>query len=548
MKKLYNLFIIFISILSVIFLNACRINIKNNDIVILYTNDIHCAIDENIGYSSLKAFKNEIKTKTDYVTLVDLGDAIQGSFVGSVSNGEYIVEIMNECEYDMFVLGNHEFDYGMDKLSDNLKAFKGTTLACNFKYTGSGEDKFGMVEPYKIIEYGNKKIGYIGVATPDSITSSTPEYFMEDNELVYSFTGEYETNETNFYKLVQDTIDEVHTYNVDYCILLTHLGDKKTFAPYDSISLISNTSGVDAVLDGHAHSEIASKDIKNKDGKKVTLSSAGTKLNKIGELVISSDGKIKTDLVSKYNKKDSKVDSFIESIMSQYEEQLNTVISHTNYDLKIKDALGLRLVRQRETNLGDLIADAYRIMTGADVGIQNGGGVRTDIKKGNITYKNVYDVLPFGNQIIVVNVTGQQILDILEFSVKDVTRDYVLNFSEFGGFLQVSGLTFDVNTSVKSPVVLNNDKTFKKIEGNRRISNVKVLENDSYVDLDINKTYTLAGNNYSILEGGDGNTILSGVKKANSFNQIDYQVLIDYIQSLKSLNEYKDEQDRINIK
>ncbi len=548
MKKLINLFIIIISILSFTCLTACRKNIKENDIVVIYTNDVHCAIDENIGYSSLKAFKDEVKSKTDYVTMVDLGDAVQGSFIGSISSGEYIMDIMNECEYDMFILGNHEFDYGMDKLAGNLNKFKGTTLACNFKYTGSDENKLDMVKPYKIVEYGDKKIGYIGVATPKSITSSTPANFMEGDEFVYSFYGDYETNETNFYKLVQETIDEVHTYNVDYCILLTHLGDKNAFAPYDSVSLINNTNGVDAVLDGHAHSEIASKDVKNKNGEKVILSSTGTKLKHIGELVIGSDGKITTSFVSNYNKKDSKVDTLIESIMGQYEEQLNVVISYTNYDLKIKDAVGLRLVRQRETNLGDLVADAYRVMTGADIGIQNGGGVRVDIKKGDITYKNVYDVLPFGNQIIVVNVTGQQILDILEFSVKNVTRDYVLNFSEFGGFLQVSGLTFDVNTSINSPVVLKNDNTFNKIEGDRRVSNVKVLENGTYVDIDVNKTYTLAGSNYVILEGGDGNTILSGVERANSFDQVDYQVFVDYLLSLSSLDEYKSEQDRINVK
>lgn len=548
MKKLVNLFIFFISLISLMCLSACSRNIKNGDIAILYTNDVHCAIEDNIGYASLKAFKDEVKSKTDYVSLIDLGDAIQGSFVGSISKGKYIIDIMNECEYDMFVLGNHEFDYGMDALSDNINSFKGTTLSCNFEYIGSGDNKFENVKPYEIVSYGDTKIGYIGVSTPLSITSSTPTNFMENDEFAYSFTNDYEMNEENFIKLVQETIDEVHTYNVDYCILLTHLGDKSSSEPYDSINLINKTNGVDVVLDGHSHSVIPSKDVKNKDGKRVLLSSTGTKFKNIGELIISSNGKIKTSLVSRYNKKDSKVNELIKTIMNYYESELNKVVSNTKYDLRISDIAGIRMVRQRETNLGDLVADSYRIMTGADVAIQNGGGVRVDINKGDITYKNIYDVLPFGNQIIVVKVTGQQILDILEFGVKNVTNNYVLKFSEFGGFLQVSGITFDVNTSIDSPVVLKKDNTFDKFEGERRVSNVKVLENGTYVNIDIGKTYTLAGTNYVILEGGDGNTILSNCAKANSFDQVDYQVLVDYILSLDSLDEYKDAQDRINIK
>lgn len=159
------------------------------DIVVLYTNDIHCGFEDHIGYAGLAAYRNSVAKKTPYVTLVDLGDAIQGDVIGTVSKGEYIIDMMNEVGYDLAILGNHEFDYGIDRLRELIDQSEATYLGCNLTYTGSGENKLSAVKPYEILSYGNTDVAYIGVTTPETTTSSTPSYFQENGEFVYGFTG-----------------------------------------------------------------------------------------------------------------------------------------------------------------------------------------------------------------------------------------------------------------------------------------------------------------------------------------------------------------------
>ena len=155
------------------------------EIAILYTNDVHCGIEDNIGYAGLAAYIKEAEALYEYVTLADCGDAIQGDFVGTVSNGEYIVDIMNELEYDFAVLGNHEFDYGMEQLSSLIEKSNAQYLGCNISYTGKNTNLLEAVKPYEIVEYGDTKVAFIGITTPESYTKSTPSYFMENGEYVY---------------------------------------------------------------------------------------------------------------------------------------------------------------------------------------------------------------------------------------------------------------------------------------------------------------------------------------------------------------------------
>lgn len=133
------------------------------DIVILFTNDVHCGIEKNIGYAGLVEYKELMEEKTPYITLVDCGDAIQGDTIGTVSKGEYLVDLMNEAEYDLAVLGNHEFDYGMDKLGDLIEKAEAKYLSCNISYTGSEENELAGVKAYEIITYGNTDVAFIGV-------------------------------------------------------------------------------------------------------------------------------------------------------------------------------------------------------------------------------------------------------------------------------------------------------------------------------------------------------------------------------------------------
>ncbi|MBR5157660.1 MAG: S-layer homology domain-containing protein [Clostridia bacterium] len=222
------------------------------EIAILYTNDVHCGIEDNIGYAGLAAYKKETEALYDYVTLADCGDAVQGDLVGTVSDGEYIVDIMNELDYDFAVLGNHEFDYGMEQLSSLIEKSNAQYLGCNISYTGKNKNLLEKVKPYKILEYGDTKVAFIGVTTPESYTKSTPTYFMEDGEYVYEL--ERGNDGKDLYDNVQKYVDECENQGADYIIVLAHLGDAEESSPYTSVELIEATDGIDVVLDGHSHS------------------------------------------------------------------------------------------------------------------------------------------------------------------------------------------------------------------------------------------------------------------------------------------------------
>ena len=163
---------------------------EQGDIVILYTNDVHCAVDDDIGYAGLAAYRKWMETKTAYVTLVDCGDALQGDTLGTVSQGAYLVDVMNEVGYDFAVLGNQEFDYGMEQLSALLEASEAQYLGCNIRYTGQGSSAVSALKPYEMVSYGVTEVAFVGVSTPESIVKSTPAYFMDESgAFVYDFYG-----------------------------------------------------------------------------------------------------------------------------------------------------------------------------------------------------------------------------------------------------------------------------------------------------------------------------------------------------------------------
>lgn len=533
-------------------LSGCAVGKTQEDIVVLYTNDVHCATDSDIGYEGLAAYKNWMLTQTPNVVLVDCGDAIQGDAMGVVSDGEYPVDIMNEVGYDFAVLGNHEFDYGMEQLESLIEKSQATYLGCNIRYTGEGESALSELKPYEIVTYGDVDVAFIGISTPESIAKSTPTYFMDESgEFVYDFYG---GSGEELYGVVQDTVDECREQGADYVIALAHLGDDEASAPFRSTDVIAETTGIDAVLDGHSHSVISCDVVKNKDSENVLLSSTGTGLQNIGQLVISSNGLITTGLVGEYTDTDEQVGSFIEEIEGLYEAQMNSVVAYSDVLLTTLSPDGIRLIRNRETNLGDFCADAYRAISGADIAIVNGGGIRADIAEGDITYGDIIAVHPYGNTLCVVEATGSEILDALEMASRSVmaeVSDGENAVGENGGFLQVSGLKYTIDTSIESTVVTDETGMFVSCGENRRVTDVMVLtENGSYEPIDPDATYSLASHNYLIKQGGDGfNMFMDNTLTLNE-GMLDYQVLITYISDyLRGTigDEYAQAQDRITI-
>lgn len=509
---------------------------KSNDIVILGTSDVHCGIDQNIGYAGLAAYKKALAETHNYVALVDAGDAIQGDTIGTLSKGEYIVDIMNEVGYDVVTPGNHEFDYGMDQfLNVIVPKMKATYVSANFM-----KDDKPVFDAYKMMTFGEKKVAFVGISTPETLVKSTPTYFQDKfGNYIYDFCND--STGDKLYKAVQTAVDAAKKAGADYVVAVAHLGDDEASAPWTSMDVIKNTKGIDVLMDGHAHSTVV-KSVKNKDGKSIKMVATGTKLENIGKIVIAENGTITAEYVGAdvAKDKDADITKFVDSIKAKYKELENKVVAKTDVDLIIADQNENRLIRSQETNLGDLCADAYKNVLGADIAFVNGGGIRTSIAKGNITYGQIIAVHPFGNMACVVEATGQQILDALEFGSRNVGK------GENGGFLQVAGLTYNINTYLESTVEENDKGEFVKVAGKYRVFDVKV----NGETLDLAKTYTLASHNYMLKNGGDGFVMFKNNKILQDEVMIDNQVLINYIQNnLKGVvnDEYAQAQGRINI-
>ncbi|MBR0356872.1 MAG: bifunctional metallophosphatase/5'-nucleotidase [Clostridia bacterium] len=508
------------------------------DIVILYTNDVHCGINDSIGYEGLARVKAAYEAVGKEVILVDCGDSVQGDVIGTLSKGEAIVELMNEVGYDVAVIGNHEFDYGMEQFNKNVSLAKFQYICCNF-LNDKGE---AVLKPYTIVEAAGKKIGFIGIDTPESFTKSTPVYF-QDGEGNYIFSFCEGNNGQDLYDKVQETVDAARAEGADYVIALAHLGIDYQSAPWMSTDVITNTTGIDVVLDGHSHSVIAGDAVKNKDGNDVILTSTGTKLANIGIFTITGEGKMSTMLLDSDAIKfmsavgalteDNGAGEAVAAALAKNEELVNTVVAKTSVTLTTTDPVAvdekgkaIRIVRNQETNLGDLCADAYRAMGNTDIAFVNGGGIRANIEEGDITYGQIIKVHPFGNALCTVEATGQEILDALEFSVCNLP-------GESGGFLHVSGLKFTVDMNVDSTVVKSEKKEFVEVAGERRVRDVEVLQEDgTYAPIDPNKTYTLASHNYMLRDEGDGYTMFSDNNFLTEDTMLDNQVLITYIKDV----------------
>lgn len=481
----------------------------SKEIIVLYTNDVHCGIDDYSGYDALAAVKNAFISQGVPVILADCGDAVMGETIGSISKGEYIIDIMNYIGYDVAIPGNHEFDYGKDQFNANVLKAKFPYISCNY-VDANGE---AVLKPYIIKETSGVKLAFVGISTPKTLALSMPSTFKnEEGQWIFGFCQD-DTGEA-LYKKVQEAVDAAKDEGADYIVALGHLGINPDCVPWMSTDVITHTTGIDVFLDGHSHSVIESDKVKNAAGKDVILSSTGTKLENIGCLVIGTDGSVNTSLIS-----DGDVKAFVDDIEAQYEELMDQVIAYTEVDLTTMDpATGKSMIRNKETNMGDLCADAYRTVSGAEIAFINGGGIRNDIPAGNITYGQILSVLPFENKLCVVEASGAEILDALEFSVSKLP-------GESGGFLQVSGIRFTVDMSVESSVKCDENSQFVSVTGKRRIKDVMVGDKP----IDINRVYSLAAPDYTLKSGGDGYNMFSDNVFPQDCVMIDHLALIEYI-------------------
>lgn len=518
MKKILNIFTLFLVIFVLI---GCmkdnnidnESNIDDETIVILYENDVHCEVN---GYSKLSALKSKLKEENDYVGVVSIGDYIQGGSLGVISQGEYIVNLINKVGYDALTLGNHEFDYKLDRLNELVNMMNTKPICCNFNKIGE-ESYF---KPYSIVSYGDVDVAYIGVTTPETLSSSTPTQFQDENgNFIYTF------NPNNIYDVVQKNVEEVLEKGADYVIALTHVGYEPDLDIFDITDLIENTSGIDVVLDGHSHSVIESMTVINEEGEEVILTSTGTKFQNIGKLTIENNT-ITTELIKteRLYEIDENIDAYLELINEEYKEIGNRVVGETLQDLVINDEDGNRIIRNEETNLGDFCADAYYAVTDADIAYVNGGGIRSTIKKGDVTFNDILSVHPYNNSVLVCKLNGQKVKDFLE----NCLRSYP---AEDGSFPHVAGITFTVDTTIPSSVVVDENGLFISVNGEYRVRDIKVFnrETNKYEDLDLKKEYTFASHNYFILDLGGGMTMFKDVEIVKDYGILDVEILELYI-------------------
>ena len=497
------------------------------DVVVYYTNDIHTYIDGEISYDNLSMLKKT--TDAAQVLLVDAGDAIQGTAYGSMDKGSTIVELMEAVGYDLATLGNHEFDYGMERALE--VAMNGTVpyVSANFYHEKDGVVGDSVLDAYKVFELANGlKVAFVGLTTPETFTKSTPAYFQDENgNYIYGIAGG--TDGAALYAAAQKAIDAASA-EADLVIALGHLGDDPASQPWTSEELIANTTGLDAFIDGHSHSTVEGKQVLDKDGNAVLLTQTGEYFGAVGKMTITAEGEISTELLTKVSGSDAAVKAIKDAWIAEIDTKLGEVIGHLDVTLDNYDESG-RLVRKMETNSGDFAADALYYLfdnlgLDVDVAIMNGGGVRNKAVTGDFSYLTAKSIHTFGNVACLQTITGQQLLDALEWGARGTDTE------EIGGFLHVSGITYEINTSVESTVQMDEKGVWiGGPTGEYRVRNVKILQNGEYVDLDLNAKYNLAGYNYTLRDLGDGFAMFDGAVNVLDYVMEDYMVLANYIKS-----------------
>lgn len=398
--------------------------------VILHTNDVHGAI---AGYAYITALKADYEAKGAEVILVDAGDYSQGTSYVSVTKGLDAIEMMNAAGYDVVTLGNHEFDYGYTQLKDNMTKAKFKVL-CADVFNADGTPIFDA--NYTYTTKSGVKVGFFGMETPETQTKANP---TKIKGLTFA------TNDA-FTKAAADQVEALK--DADVVICLAHLGVDGESKPYRSTDLYAAVKGIDFIIDGHSHT------VMTKGEKGEPIQSTGTAFANIGVIVIDdATKKIESNSLFEIKEdtaKDATVAAAAQKIIDRIDKEYGAVFAKS--EVVLNGAKAPNGNRDSETNNGDLITDAmvWKILQDKEsltvdadhvVAVTNGGGIRKAINPGDVTKKNINEVLPFGNTVVTIYITGAELLEALEASTY-CTPDAI------GGFPQVSGINYTISTAV----------------------------------------------------------------------------------------------------
>ena len=297
MRKILAAFMSFLILISAIVPVSAATETLSDDIVILYTNDVHTYINGTLSYDVIASIKEELQKQYKYVFLADAGDHIQGTAYGSMDKGENIIKLMNAAEYDVATLGNHEFDYGMEGCLNVIELAEYPYISANFYREENGVRGENVLDSYTMFDCGDEKLAFIGITTPETFSKSTPAYFQDENGIfIYGISGG--DDGADIQQDVQNAIDEAQEEGATQIIALGHLGVDTSSQPWTSKQTIAAVCGLDAFIDGHSHSIVESENVKDKDGHDVLLTQTGEYFNRIGMMVIDSEtDEITTDFI-----------------------------------------------------------------------------------------------------------------------------------------------------------------------------------------------------------------------------------------------------------
>ena len=512
--------------------SACWYGDKS-DVTILYTNDVHTYIDKQspkLTYAAIADLKQSYQNAGKDVLLVDAGDHVQGTAYGSMDEGASIIKLMNAAGYDAATPGNHEFDYGMARAKDIMKEADFPYLSCNWVDLRTG---LRVLPSVKVFVRGGRRIAFVGVTTPETFTKSTPAYFMDKAQRKYIYDIQGGEDGKKLYDAVQKAIDKAKLL-ADVVIGLGHLGVDPSSSPWTSEEVIAHTSGFDAFIDGHSHTVMENKQVKDASGKDVTLTQTGSYFANVGEMTIAADGTITTKLIPTHEGMDATIAAMQTGWVNTVDDMLGEKIAVGDSNFYVSDpATGKRRIRSAETNLGDFVADGIYTYFNeveklhCDVAIMNGGGIRADVPAGDWTFKTCKQVSPFGNVACLMSVTGKQIQDALEFAARFAGE----GGKENGGFLQVAGATYEIHTDIPNTVQTDEKNVWiGSATGTPRVQNVKIYDkaSGSYLPLDPGATYALAGMNYTLRNLGDGFAMFDGAELIKDYVSEDYLVMATY--------------------
>ena len=478
----YSLFRVTQKNLCIVLILACLnllsscIGKNERTIVIIYENDVHCNID---GYAKMKGYAQSL-SDTAWVGMTCSGDFLHGGTAGAISNGKYVVDIMKEMHYDVIGLGNHEFDFKVDQLLNLVEYGKLPVVNINFRTTDSDSLFFA---PYVIKEYGKRSVAFVGVVTPEAMLSEAYAFYNQEGEQLYTLCEE------RIVSMVQGAVDEVREQGVDYVVLISHLGEASAKDFLTSHELVEKTRGIDVVLDAHTHSCVPCAQVMNAEGEAVIVSQTGNRFKNIGKLLITSDGRISAELIplDSIPFEDERIKAVTDSVKHEMESVVSKRVCHSDYAMVIHSAEGKQLVRMCETNAGNLVADAFRYITGANLALNNGGGIRASIPAGDWAYGDVINMLPYNNYLQVISIKGSKLMELLYATTANSPK-------EDGQFPQISGFCFTLDTvSV----------------GEERVKDVKVWDEkkNRYMPLELDKEYTLCTTDYCVSGGGMYNVL-----------------------------------------